>query len=208
MSFIEFPHPSQHVSEESWYLCRFSIPVPVSQISNSNKVSLFTWFVLAVSSMSPCPTSPSKLYTYSHWEKKRKTPFPLALMTSSVINELIKISKSSGLDKDEERKVLYCNDRLWGCPLRCHGSVTLRMCASNHLLIFISKPSSRSWQGPVWESQWINNDFLDCWGLCTRVRGLYILKHDDTSNQYTNYWTSYCMRHSHVFSLLILWRGL
>lgn len=84
----------------------------------------------------------------------------------------------------------------------------LRMCASNHLLIFISKPSSRSWQGPVWESQWINNDFLDCWGLRNRVRGLYILKHDDISNQYTNYWTSYWMRQSCVFSLLALWRGL
>lgn len=129
-------------------------------------------------------------------------------MTSSVINELIKkkISKSSGLDKGEKRK--YCSAPcFWDCPPRCHGSVMSRMCAANHLLIFISRPSSRSWQGPVWKSWWINNDFLDCWGLCNRARGLCILNHDDTSNQYANYQTSYWRRYSRVFSLPRLWKG-
>lgn len=197
--------PNIFLKRVAIFVCRFSILAIVSEIWDFNKISLSTWFVLTISLLSWFSLSQQMVHLFSL--RKEKKNFPLILMTSPVINELIrKISKSSGLDKREKRK--YCSGSgFWGCPPRCHGSVMLRMCVSNHLLIFISGPSSRSWQGPVWKSWWINNDFVDCWGLHNRVRGLCILKHDDTSSQYANYQTSYWRRHSHVFSLCMLWRG-
>lgn len=199
--------PNIFLKQVAISVCRFSIPAIISEISDVNKISLSTWFVLTISLLSWFMISQQMVHLFS--QRKWKKNFPLILMTSSVIDELIKkkkISQSSGLDKGEKRK--YCSaSGFWGCPSRCHGSVMLRMCASNHLLIFISSPSSRSWQGPVWKAQWINNDILDCWGLCNRAKGLCILRHDDTTHHYANFQTSYWRRHSHAFSLSMLWRG-
>lgn len=86
-------------------VCRISILAPVNQISNSREgKGLSLWFVLAVSSMSLSPSCheqsvhlfPLKEGRRERRKGKEKKTLLLALMTSSVINELIKISESSG----------------------------------------------------------------------------------------------------------------